>query len=92
MSQLIATLRSVRIFEIAVFDVVITALALIPIVTRMGYEVWRAWVLALPLGVLFHALFGISTPLTDEFLENKWTPKTVMIIGLLAVGIFYPHT
>ena len=73
-------LRSIRIFDIAIVDVVMTWLALKWMFPQnIQYNLLAA---ALPMGVLFHAAVGIKTPLTTEFLTFKSTFHNWLLIGL----------
>lgn len=89
--SLIQTLRSVKIGGVALFDVVATALPFMLIARKLKLALWKAWTFALPAGIMFHRLFGISTPTTDEFFSGKATVKNVVVVLLLVVSIFYPN-
>lgn len=84
------SLRSVRLLNVALFDVIVSAIGLWFVSRRLHNDIewWRALVLAIPVGVLVHIVFGISTPLTDEILTLKLTHKNMAMLLMLLVGTF----
>jgi hypothetical protein len=61
--SLIQTLRTPRIFDIALFDLILSIVA-IEILFRYMWKVeYLGAALAVPIGILIHALLGINTTL-----------------------------
>ena len=79
--------RQVRINGYAIFDFAVSYLAaylisfpLKPYITRK-----RLFYLVLPVAVLAHTIFGVHTPLTDQFWDthNYFLIKFIVIFSLL---------
>jgi hypothetical protein len=56
-------LRSFRLFDIALFDLVLSFVAVILITVWLGYSPWLGAAITLPLSILTHAILGINTQL-----------------------------
>jgi len=61
--SLIQTLRGPRICELAIFDLVLAIVATELIFSYYGAERWTGALLAVPIGVIAHAMLGINTTL-----------------------------
>ncbi len=63
MTDTLTDLRSHRIYDIAIFDLVLSIVAMEYIFRYFGYKQYTGALLAIPIGILAHALFGINTEL-----------------------------
>lgn len=79
----ITKMREVKINDYAVFDLVISYFAayllsfpLAPYITRK-----RLFYLVIPVSIITHTIFGVHTPLTDQF----WNPDGFYFIKIVAV-------
>lgn len=94
----IETLRQYKISEYAIFDIVVSFLAvylLAPVLSKLclkiGIEVPKSsWLLlTLPLSIVVHLAVGTITPMTRNFfdLHSHYFLK-ILIIGLLVLGVY----
>ncbi len=72
MTDVLTDLRSHRVYDIAIFDLVLSIVAAEYIFRYFGYQPYTGALLAIPIGVLAHALFGIDTELNYKLgISNK---------------------
>jgi hypothetical protein len=86
----LANIRSFRVAGVAIFDVVASAIGIWLLMKKLknGIEPWRALSLAIPVGILVHVIFGVSTPLTDEFMSMKITGRNIATVAMLVAGVY----
>jgi len=86
-------LRQFRLFEYAIFDLVVSFLGIFllsPLLSKLFLLIRikipkRNWLfLTLPMGILIHLLFGSFTPMTKNFLDinDHYILKAIIIISL----------
>ena len=90
-------LRQFRIFEYAIFDLVISFLGiylLSPLLSKLFkkiniYVPKINWLfLTLPLGIIIHVIFGSMTPMTKYFIDlNSHYILKITILLLLLLGL-----
>lgn len=90
-------LRHYRIFTYAIFDIGISFVGiglLSPLLSRL-FRIARIdipkknWLfLTLPLGIIFHLLFGAMTPMTKNFLDiqSEYVLK-IVVFGCIILGV-----
>lgn len=94
--NIISYLREFRVMDYAVFDFVVSIIGiylLSPVLTKLFRKVGidipvLNWLfLTIPIGILFHVIFGSITPMTRDFLDpsGHYVLK-IIIISLLIFG------
>jgi hypothetical protein len=87
-------LRSFRIFSYAIFDLSISYLGVLlisPLLTKLFLKfgilvpVWSWLLLTLPIGILFHLLFGQQTQMTKDL----FNPQGFYILKFLMISMIF---
>jgi hypothetical protein len=82
----ITALRKFKINDIALFDVLITAVIMAPLFNYFDIPMWKTVPAALPLGIIAHYIFGIDTVLSRQFLNSEFSPAvTTAIVGTFSL-------
>ncbi len=93
----IAFLRQFRLGDYAIFDFAVSFLGiylLSPLLSKLFLKIRidiprQNWLyLTLPIGIVFHLIFGRITPLTRDFIDiqGHYIVK-IVILGLLFIGL-----
>ena len=88
MSGCLDKLRSYRVGEITLFDLLLTLIVAYFAAPYLGISKLSALLLAVPVGVLLHLLFGISTPLNTLLFEKKDCMYLSLVFGLASAGVY----
>lgn len=61
--SIIKSLRSYRVYEIALFDVIIAIIGMVILANYLNINVLYAALSAIPIGIIVHQILGINTEL-----------------------------
>ena len=95
--EILEYLRSFRILDYAIFDLIVSfwgVYLLSPTLTKLFLKIWleikrKNWMfLVLPIGIIFHLIFGNITPMTRDFLNiNDFYLLKILLLALLFLGL-----
>lgn len=72
-------LRSYRIYSMAIFDWVITIIISLIIIKKFKLNVFKTFILIIPLIVIFHKIFQVNSVISSLFDNTMWMKLLVQL-------------
>jgi hypothetical protein len=85
-------IRSFKVGQYALFDLVVSYAGMYYLGRSIGIDTSVSMLLTLPIGVAIHSLLGINTPMTAHVLDQGTTPMRLIVIAMTLMAIYMLHT